>query len=165
MARVLEPLLLTARLLDLLCVQLLHCPPTQAYAGRYPGVIEEAFLAIKGKKPLYLAGFLGGATQQVVNAIDGKQMPEDFCRPTPLQGLYENPVVKETDGTTRDDRVIDRAAVWNAFAGAGRKQIASANGLTIEENDEPFHTPAIDRSIDLVLTGLSRLKPRSARDN
>jgi hypothetical protein len=135
------------------------------YAGRYPGVIEEAFLAVKEKKPLYLAGFLGGATQQVVNAIEGKQMPEDFCRPTPLQGLYEKPVVKETDGTTRDDRVIDRAAVWNAFAGAGRKQIASANGLTIEENDELFHTPVIDRSIELVLTGLSRLKPRPSGHN
>jgi hypothetical protein len=138
---------------------------TSGYAGRYPGVIEEAFLAIKEKKPLYLAGFLGGATQQVVNAIDGKRMPDDFCRPTPLQGLYENPVVKEADGTTRDDRVIDRAAVWNAFAVAGRKNIAITNGLTIEENDELFHTPVVDRAIELVLTGVSRLKPNLTAHN
>ncbi len=129
------------------------------YAGRYPGVIEEAFLAIRDKKPLYLAGFLGGATKQVVDAIEGKEMTDDFCRPTPIQGLYEAPVVKESDGTTRDDRVIDRIAVWRTFAGAGRKTIATANGLTIEENDELFHTPVIDRAIELVLTGLSRLKP------
>ena len=132
------------------------------YAGRYPGVIEEAFLAIRDKKPLYLAGFLGGATEQVVDAIEGTQMTDDFCRPTPLQGLYEAPAVNESDGTTRDDRVIDRAAVWKAFAEAGREKIAATNGLTIEENDELFHTPVIDRAIELVLIGLSRLKPTLA---
>jgi hypothetical protein len=132
------------------------------YAGRYPGIIEEAFLAITDKKPLYLAGFLGGATKQVVDAIEGKQMTDDFCSPTPLQSLYEVPAVKESDGTTRDDRVIDRVAVWKTFAGAGRERIATANGLTMEENDELFHTPVIDRAIELVLIGLSRLKPTLA---
>lgn len=133
------------------------------YAGRYPGVIEEAFLAVRDAKPLYLAGFLGGATQQVIDAIEGKQMTDDFCRPTPLQRLYEEPVVNESDGATRDDRVIDRAAVWNAFAGTGCEKIAGTNGLTIDENDELFHTPVIDRAIELVLTGLSRLLPHLPR--
>ena len=132
------------------------------YAGRYPGVIEEAFLAIGDRKPLYLAGFLGGATKQVVDAIEGKQMTDDFCRPTSIQGLYEAPVIKESDGTTRDDRVIDRVTVWNTFAGAGHETIAAANGLTIEENNELFHTPVVDRAIELVLIGLSRLKPTLA---
>jgi hypothetical protein len=135
------------------------------YAGRYPGVIEEAFLAITEKKPLYLAGFLGGAAKQVVDAIEGKQMTDDFCPPTSIQGLYEAPVVKESDRATRDDRVIDRAAVWKTFAGAGIKTIAAANGLTIEENNELFHTPVIDRAIELVLIGLSRLKPNLPEHN
>jgi hypothetical protein len=132
------------------------------YAGRYPGVIEEAFLAIRDKKPLYLAGFLGGATQQVVDAIEGKRMLDEFCRSTALQRLYEVPIIKESDGATRDDRVIDRAAVWNSFATTGREKIAAANGLTIEENDDLFHTPVIDHAIELVLTGMSRLKPTLA---
>jgi len=133
------------------------------YTGRYPGVIEEAFLAVRDKKPLYLAGFLGGATKQVVDAIEGKQMTDAFCGPTPIQGLYEARVVRESDGTTRDDRVIDRVTVWKTFAGAGRETIAAANRLTIEENDELFHTPVVDRAIELVLTGMSRLKPTLAR--
>ncbi len=132
------------------------------YAGRYPGVIEEAYLAIRDKKPLYLAGFLGGATEQVVDAIEGQKMTDDFCRPTPLQGLYEAPAVKESDGATRDDRVIDRAAVWKAFAETGREKLAATNGLTMEENNELFHTPVVDRAIELVLIGLSRLKPTLA---
>jgi hypothetical protein len=100
-----------------------------------------------------------------VDAIEGKEMTDDFCRPTPIKGLYEAPVVKESDGTTRDDRVIERIAVWKTFARAGRERISAANGLTMKENDELFHTPVIDRAIELVLIGLSRLKPTLAEHN
>ncbi len=132
-------------------------------AGRYPGVIEEAFLAVSGKKPLYLASFLGGATKQVVDAIEGKEITDDFCGPTPLRDLYKAPPVKEVERATSDDRVIDRTAVWRQFAETGRERLAAANHLTVEENDELFHTPAIDRAIELVLIGLSRLWPDLAR--
>jgi SLOG-like protein len=135
---------------------------SSGYAGRYPGVIEEAFLAVIHTKPLYLAGFLGGASEQVVNAIEGKPMMDDFCRPTSLQGLYKTPPVRESDGSTRDDRVIDRSGVWKVFAENGRDKLAAANGLTIEENDELFHTPVVDRAIELVLIGLSRAWPKLA---
>jgi len=47
---------------------------TSGAAGRYPGVIEEAFLALRASKPLYLAGILGGATRQVIDAIEGGPM-------------------------------------------------------------------------------------------
>jgi hypothetical protein len=133
------------------------------FAGRYPGVIEEAFLAVTDKKPLYLAGFLGGATEQVVDAIEGKPMTDDFCHSTPLQDLYNAPPVKESDGATRADRIIDRTAVWKEFAETGREKLAAANGLTMEENDELLRTPVIDRAIELVLISLSRLWPVLAR--
>jgi SLOG cluster2 len=125
--------------------------------GRYPGVIEEAFLAVTEKKPLYLASFLGGATEQVVNAIDGKPMSEDFCGATPLQDLYARPPVKESDPNTRDDRIIDRTAIWKKFAEIGQEKFATVNGLTVKENNELLHTPVIDRAIELVLNGLSSL--------
>ena len=127
--------------------------------GRYPGIIEEALLAVKHKKPLYLASVLGGAAEQVVEALEGKQMTEDFCRPTPLYRLYSNPPVPEADESTRDDRTIDRAAIWKEFAETGRQRLAATNGLTVEENDELLHTPVIERMIELVLIGLSRLRP------
>jgi hypothetical protein len=126
-------------------------------AGRYPGVIEEALLAVQGNKPLYLAGFLGGATEQVVEAIEGKQMQDAFCSPTSLLGVYENPPVEEASESTRDDRIIDRNAVWREFVEAGPRGLAAANGLTIEENIELFHTPVIDQVVELVLIGLSRV--------
>ena len=66
--------------------------------------------------------------------------------------------VNETDVTTRNDRIIDRTAVWRAFADAGRQKIAATNHLTIEENDELLRTPVVERAIELVLIGLSRIQ-------
>ncbi|HLN04511.1 MAG TPA: hypothetical protein VK335_34815 [Bryobacteraceae bacterium] len=130
--------------------------------GRYPGVIEEALLAVQQNKPLYLASVLGGASEQIVEAVEGKNMPGDFCEPTPIERLYQQPPVNETDVATRADRTIDRIAVWREFTDAGRQRIAATNGLTVEENDELLRTPVIDRVIELVLIGLSRLGPRFA---
>lgn len=130
--------------------------------GRYPGVIEEALLAFRHNKPLYLARILGGASEQVAEAVEGKEMTNDFCRPTAIERLYQQPPVNETYRATRDDRTIDRVAVWREFAEAGRQRLAGTNGLTIDENGELLQTPVIERAIDLVLTGLSRIR---AKDN
>jgi hypothetical protein len=131
-------------------------------AGRYPGVIEEALLALRANKPLYLATFLGGATDQVVAAIEGKPMTDDFCPPSGLDALYADPPAKEDDEATSSDRVIDRAAVWNEFRDAGPAKLAELNGLSAGENDELLHTPVIDRVIELVLVGLSRIRSNPA---
>jgi hypothetical protein len=126
--------------------------------GRYPGIIEEALLAVQQNKPLYLASILGGATEQIVEAVEGAAMPADFCAPTAIERLYQQPPVNENDAATRNDRTIDRNAVWRAFAEAGSARIAEANGLSVRENDELLHTPVVERAIELVLTGLSRLR-------
>jgi hypothetical protein len=125
--------------------------------GRYPGVIEEALLAIRGNKPLYLVGLLGGATEQVINAIEGKPMPSDFCSDLPSTSLYEAPPVKEIAVQTESDRVFNREGVWKEFADAGHDWFVWNNGLTLEENRVLLHTSVVDEAIELVLTGLSRL--------
>ncbi len=130
--------------------------------GRYPGVVEEALLAVRNNKPLYLASFLGGATQQVVDAIEGNEMPDNFCRDTPLLGLYQQPPITRGVALRGEDSIIDRGATWREFAEIGRNRLAGTNGLTVEENDELFHSPVIERVVELVLIGLSRIWPTAA---
>jgi len=125
--------------------------------GRYPGVIEEALLAIREDKPLYLAGFLGGATEQVIDAIEGKPMPGSFCVSSPVTELYNNPPVKESAVGTQADRACDREGIWKEFSNAGYDWLAQHNGLTAEENRALLHTSVLDEVIELVLVGLSRL--------
>jgi hypothetical protein len=131
---------------------------TSGSAGRFPGVIEEALLAIQSGKPLYLAGFLGGATQQVINAIEGGKMPDEFCRRDPVHELYSQPPAVETDQGTMPDRLADWAALWSILQQAGVGRLVDANRLRREENEELFHTPVLDRVIQLVLIGISRLR-------
>jgi SLOG-like protein len=133
---------------------------TSGAAGRYPGVIEEAFLALRTSKPLYLAGILGGATRQVIDAIEGRPMLENFCAPTTLNELYLAPPVPERDPGTEPDRLVDRVAIWDTFTRGGRTRLADANALSPDENEELFTTPVLDRVIQLVLTGIARLQAR-----
>lgn len=133
---------------------------TSGAAGRYPGVIEEAFLALHTRKPLYLAGFLGGATHQVIEAIQGRAMADGFCPSTHVNELYLVPPVVERDPGTRGDRLVDRRAIWEAFRSAGLAALAESNALSADENEELFTTPALDRVIQVVLTGLARLQAR-----
>lgn len=108
---------------------------TTHYQGFYPGIVEEAFLALQAGAPLYVSGLLGGAALQIVNAIHGGAMPDDFC---PL-----------------DRRGVDRRDIWAAFRRARFSE--RTNGLDEDQNKELFGTSSLDRVIQLVLTGLSRL--------
>jgi hypothetical protein len=122
--------------------------------GRYPGIIEEALLSVRLRKPLFISSVLGGAARQIIDAIEGRQMPDDFS-PTPLQAIYNRFRNPERDATN-PDCVVDRIGVWKEFS-IQPNVLARINGLSDQENEELFHTAVIDRVIELVLTGLSRL--------
>lgn len=124
-------------------------------SGRYPGVIEEILFALRSNKPLYLSGLLGGATRQVIAALEGAAMPDDFCPRQSLNELYEQPLI--ADGITAD-REINRHALWTEFNQAGFTQIARDNGLSEDENRELAQTLVLDRVLQLMLQGLSRLQ-------
>jgi hypothetical protein len=130
--------------------------------GRYPGVIEEALLSITSGQPLFLAGLLGGAARQLIDAVEGRDLPGDFCAGSFAAVSYADcpPEAIERDPGTAADREIDRARVWSAFSGLGITGLSGANRLTLDENRELFHTPSIDRAVHLVLTGLSRQQAR-----
>jgi|RhiMethySRZTD1v2_1073278.scaffolds.fasta_scaffold1755002_2 SLOG-like protein len=98
------------------------------------GAVEEALLAVRSNKLLYLAACLGGATEQVVAAIDGKDIPDDFCPPAPTDALYATPPAAEHDEATDSDRLVDRAAIWEEFRNAGPNMLVEFNGLSLDEN-------------------------------
>jgi hypothetical protein len=150
--------LLRHRLTNLCHARLCIGGPRSGSQGRYPGLIEEALIAVQQNKPLYLASLLGGASEQIVAAVEGKAMPENFCAPAPIGQLYQQPPVIENAPGTVADRTIDRDSVWREFSTAGHAGIAQNNGLSVEENTELLHTPVVERAIELVLTGLSRIR-------
>jgi len=130
--------------------------------GRFPGVIEEALMTSAARKPLYLVGLLGGAARQIIGAVEGEAMPDDFCARSTGADVYPSAATRlERSRETSADRETSRERVWEAFRQIGVKGLADNNGLTIGENDDLLHTPSLDHAAKLILVGLSRVWQRA----
>lgn len=124
--------------------------------GRYPGIVEEAYLAVTDQVPLYLSGLLGGVAKQLVEAVNHRPMPKDFGLKARAGELYAHPPLPEA-GPGNEDVTFDPERVWERFVKLGAKGLCELNRLTWEENDELMHTRSVERAVALVLAGVSRL--------
>lgn len=129
-------------------------PTGVGYKGRMPGVLEEAVLSVRAKRPVYLIGAFGGCARLVIDALQGRDRHEltwEFQRAAPhsheLRQMY-----------------LDRGQPWDDY-----ENIASElrdlglgglkNGLTVDENHELATTRSADRMIELILAGLQKSYP------
>lgn len=127
----------------------------QRGSGRYPGLAEEALLALRARKPVYLIGAFGGCTEATIEALRGKR-PSAF---TELERLTDPEVRAAMElynsQVAADGERIDYNALTAEFEGFG---IAGLNnGLNAEENERLFTTTNLPEMIALVLRGLERL--------
>ncbi len=66
--------------------------PLDKYQGWFPGVIEEAYLALESQKPLWLSPLFGGAAEWVIHALDKSRSAERHQVPRPIgDDLYVFP--------------------------------------------------------------------------
>jgi hypothetical protein len=127
------------------------------FSGVIPGVVEEAYLSLKGGKPLFLVGGFGGAARAVCDQLRGVARPEfsetfsaskvpDYAA---CKGLYASYAVPfESMGEIG-------AAV--ASMGTGPLSRVLNNGLDDPDNLELMQCKDAQRVIELVLQGLSRV--------
>lgn len=131
---------------------------TRGYKGKYPGIAEEAYLSIKAKKPTYLIGAYGGATQDVIDAILGR-------KPERLSSKFQ---YAETG-------VMEVAEYYNIHKPASEEELnfealvnffnqtsveGLNNGLSEEENKRLFRTIHIPEMISLVLKGIVNISSK-----
>lgn len=125
-------------------------------AGRYPGLVEEAVLAIQASTPLFLVGLLGGATKRMLDAARFEAAPPPVLDDPAMRGLYETPPVAGTGGDQAD--LVYGPSELNSELKAFWHRMAGQNGLTERQNTELADTQTVDRAIELVLAGLANLK-------
>jgi SLOG cluster2/TIR domain len=125
--------------------------------GRYPGLAEEALLAIRSKKPVYLVGAFGGCAEAIIEAIRGNK-PAALTDPVRLAGESQRTAADLYNSNWRSEPV-DYAALTAEFESAGIAGLR--NGLTEEENERLFTTTRLPAMIALVLRGLSRVGKES----
>lgn len=129
------------------------------YVGAQPGLLEEGILALRADKPTYLIGAFGGITRRL---IDGLQQPDArhiLTLPTRLDELGQE-TIAYYNGHSPATAPLDFAAAQRFLGEYGLDRLSRNNGLSLPENERLFVTPHVMEMINLVLTGLARLKRR-----
>lgn len=131
--------------------------------GKYPGLAEEAYLALRDGKPVFLLGAFGGGTGAVIEALRGgapESLSEVFQRQdTKSAAVFDLWNQRHGDrpfGGPEPSR-IDHGALLAFFQEKGIEGLA--NGLSRSENERLFETPFVPEMVRLVLKGLAGLAP------
>ncbi len=140
------------------------------FSGRYPGILEEALLALEAGLPLYLIGIFGGAAKSVGHAILDQKEPKSSDQP--LADLYrrwekEYPSALPQDGprfAPLRDEVFDLQGAWKLLAEIGSTALQN-NGLSEEENRRLLNTHLEDEALHLVVKGLRNVRSREGEEN
>ncbi len=123
--------------------------------GKYPGLAEEALLALRQKKPVYLLGGFGGCAEAVIQALCGetpKMLTHDFQSETPAA---REAIAIYNAQLRSDDGQIDYPALVSEFQRIGIDGLN--NGLSEAENRRLISSAHLPEMVALVLRGLSRL--------
>jgi hypothetical protein len=129
----------------------------EGFAGLVPGVVEEAWLSVTQKKPLYLASGLGGAARAVSDQLLGTPRAE-FSDSFVIRRIPEyNASIALYGQYGGEFQSLERMGA--DFVSASQAGLAQAlnNGLNDEENRELMSSTDAQRIALLVLTGLRRL--------
>lgn len=128
------------------------------FMGRMPGVIEEALLGIRSRKPLYLIGVYGGATSIVIRALLGEK-PIGQIEQHPIGTDFKEKYEELLRYIQQQDLAysVDYKQIEDEFEQYGMTGLCAINGLTKDENMRLFFTPHLPEMIYLVFKGLMRV--------
>lgn len=126
----------------------------KGYKGIFPGVVEEAQIALRSKKPTFLLGGFGGATKAVIDAVVEKKLPERLTR------VYQRSQQGSPVSYAEFMDFHDRQPKCSIDFGQLEKDLAVGiaglhNGLSEKDNKRLFTTNDVDEMVALVLRGLN----------
>ena len=129
----------------------------EGFSGLVPGVVEEAWLSMMQKKPLYLAGGFGGAARAVCDLMQGQARQE-------LSETWARNKVSDYDAALAlysqhggNFCSIERMSTDIAKSASAGLETALNNGLDETENRELRYCAEPQRIAQLVLKGLGRV--------
>jgi hypothetical protein len=131
------------------------------FIGRYPGVVEEALIALEEETPLFLIGLLGGAAQSIFHVMTKKRR-DDLPTAFNEEALLSRPGISQFQEAynarfSGKDR-INLTYVRDRFRKSGAKGLARGNQLDIPQNQRLMETDRLEEAIGLVLVGLRLLR-------
>ena len=146
------------------------------HQGKYPGLLEEAYLTLCAGKPLYLVGGFGGCARLLIQMIRDKQRPVELTRAyqrahprmarysgadgsdqqaiVPFEELENSYLQYEQDPEIGQER-IDYDRYVDKFLSANIMDVK--NGLSEDENLDLFETSDLDSIVYLLMKGLAEV--------
>jgi hypothetical protein len=138
------------------------------FLGLYPGIFEEALLAIERDQPLYVLGAFGGAARLVARALCGERpaeldiqyqtgKSEDYAQ---ALRVYEAKRVRQPElklAPANYETAIATLAGHGASGAKNPSRLARANGLDDAENRILFGTASLDEALHLIMKGLGQV--------
>lgn len=127
------------------------------FSGIVPGVVEEAWLSIKARQPLFIAGGFGGAARAVCDHLKNKERSE-FSENWPQQTIPDYQTVLALY-TQHGGTPSTMSQIGNDLGIQTHAELAQIfnNGLNEQENCELICCTDPQRIAQLVLTGIGRL--------
>ena len=126
------------------------------FKGKYPGLLEEALLALRSNKPVYLIGGFGGCTRLIVDTVKGGT-PEAFTEAFQQRQdpLYEGLAARYQDASSQGrTTAIDYAGELEYLRQRGVGGLN--NGLSEAENEVLFVSRSLPEIVYLLLKGLTQ---------
>jgi hypothetical protein len=134
----------------------------KGYAGRYPGVVEEALETINQHRPLYLIGGFGGASRAIYDTIS--QVNGGTVLREAWDAYSKNPEIEPMQIQYRVlakqlnlDLTVDFESVLDCFVNLGLNGLSKANRLTESENQRLAESRDIHEILALLVKGLSQV--------
>jgi hypothetical protein len=132
---------------------------TGSYRGKYPGLAEEALVALCNGTPLFLIGGFGGCAREIIDCLRGKPTEKLTAEYQMTDTDYSDFVSfyneKVIESPTLNLEAIDYHGLASFYKLKGISGLG--NGLNDEDNLRLFETPFISEMISLVLKGLTKL--------
>lgn len=125
---------------------------SEGFLGRCPGILEEVFMAIINKKPIYLVGGFGGITSDIIKYIIGENSDMTSIRNLKNDELERNFVNYYNLLSTEEEAKIDYDSLYAKIKQEGIHGLN--NGLTEGENLTLFRSKNINEIISIILKGL-----------
>jgi len=125
------------------------------FKGKYPGLLEEALLAIRSGKPLYLIGGFGGCTASIIGALKGGTpdvLTDAYQAREPLnQAVADHYRIDAADGKTTPLDYGEEVRFLQTTGVAGLD-----NGLSADENAILFTSRNLSEIVHYLLKGLAK---------
>lgn len=123
--------------------------------GKYPGLLEEAILALENNIPVYFMGIFGGITSRIIEGLNGKKSKELTIEWQSSQNENYKEFVSHYNSKKSEDK-IDYKLTRDFLNNYTLERLSKNNGLSIEENERLFSTVHTSEIIFLIMKGLHK---------